>query len=246
MLFIKFAIIGLANVAVGTQSDQSTVEIETNIEKATETLEHSYVGKLFAKGLTQKILNERVDAFLSQDPSHWDDQYLTKEMMEAFVTLRSSVGETPERRNLMYRELVGSFPQTEVTDAWSQIEHADYNSGIIYQNDAILVNSSNGICYIIAQASNEGADWWDNFDFGKENILSMKRMTMEDKRCGCADERWYGCASYKSCPVYYSLGSGYDGFTKAYNAMRHRLWRQIQSVCSSSDVKLFSGYSRGG
>jgi len=258
--FLVFGMVAVAGVlgyvagnSVSTteSSGESTVSTlsQDSYSQAMTVLEGAYAdpqNEAFAQSMNRTVLNEQVDAYVA-NPAAWDDRFLTKEIMNAFVTLRSSE-DTPlqGRRLLNYQELIGSFPQSTVSSVWSQIENANYAGQVVFENDAALVKRVGSTCYIIAQETNEAGDWWDNLSTGSTAIMSSKKKTVADSSCGCKKSAWYGCAQYKSCSAYYALGNGFKGFTLTYNAMRLALWNKINSVCSSSDTKIFGGYSRGG
>mmetsp|Transcript_21952 Transcript_21952/g.39291 ORF Transcript_21952/g.39291 Transcript_21952/m.39291 type:complete len:302 (-) Transcript_21952:185-1090(-) len=194
---------------------------------------------------------------------------MTSEIMEALKTLRDNEqGQTRELRETsgsiasfrrdQYRELALSSSQTTLaTKAWSEIETTTYPNEITYESDRATVyrkadniygtsgGTSGYICWVIAEESGDVADWAANLDTGSDNIMSIKKYTYQAEACGCETYTWWWCSKYYSCSTYQEYEEGYDGFVKAYNAMRLTIYSRIQSTCGSNDRLVLAGYSRG-
>lgn len=90
-------------------------------------------------------------------------------------------------------------------------------------------------------------DWINNIDMGLDNILSIKTYEMQDSSCGCKSYSLWGlwCNEYKTCNKTRKYRYGYEGFVRAYNAMRVGIHSHMKTVCQPEDRLILTGYSRG-
>jgi len=255
-VFMLLAIVGVSigvGYAIGNSSSDSDGDSGSNDPVANAravmlSAVEDNSNEMFSQNFVNwTILNGIVDEYES-DPSAFENtNFVTTEIASALKTIRDDSKDETQRRRFRRGLLdqANNYPSW-VLDAFRFIDQKFYPDPIVEENDRATVFRSGGTCYIIAEESGDEADWADNLDLGDEDILSLSSTFGRDESCGCS-RRWFfgGCREYNQCSYSPSLGRGYQGFVKSFNAMRFRLRDDVNSNCRSGDFITFAGYSRG-
>jgi len=240
-------------VAAGPDSTVDDTASDNAVSQARDSLHGAFVDSSNpALNGTVSIsdMNLLIDEY-EANPSAWDDQFLTADIMAALKTLRDDqTGQVSARRlRSDERELIGSYDEPFVNAAWEAIEDETYSGGVAVGEDQFQVKRATiqGVsgCWVIAQETNSAADWANNINFGSEDVQSLKKYTIQDESCGCDKKTLWWCSRYKTCSTYKTLGTGFDGFIQGYNAARLQVKSLVDSRCSTSDNLIVVGYSRG-
>jgi hypothetical protein len=110
----------------------------------------------------------------------------------------------------------------------------------------VAVRRDGSTCWVIAQESINAGAWFSNLALGTAPLLALKQTQVSDAVCGCASWTLWWCSSYKSCPGYRAVGTGYKGFAEAANNLRLGVLAAMQSNCAGTTATVLAGYSRGG
>eukprot|EP00514_Thraustochytrium_sp_LLF1b_P009142 CAMPEP_0184559188 /NCGR_PEP_ID=MMETSP0199_2-20130426/46302_1 /TAXON_ID=1112570 /ORGANISM="Thraustochytrium sp., Strain LLF1b" /LENGTH=376 /DNA_ID=CAMNT_0026956473 /DNA_START=768 /DNA_END=1897 /DNA_ORIENTATION=- len=200
-------------------------------------------GNPILNNITVGELQILIEAYQA-DPAAWKDQYLSASVMESLVVYNSQGSGEDARRLGQGRSLIGDYDVELVSDVWELVELYEYNINV--DNDDFLLQVEDDRCLLIGATTDQAADWFANIDVGSDDILAVTKTNERAEECGCEQSTLWWCSRYKSCSTYRTLGSGYDGFVKAYNNARLTLTAALEEKgCSSKSQVVFGGHSRG-
>lgn len=264
-VIIALGVVGLVGiigfVAAGGNAGSESAAPPSELESAKQSLSRQLSGRSTSYPVLQNLTIGSINALLDSyesNPGEWSDRLVPESVV---LSLKAYRDEAIEQRKLVrsdrnleatsvrgaYRRQLNSLNQGSIKDAWERIENEGYSSPVQYKDDRVQVRREGSVCWVIAEETNSAGDWWNNLNFGSEDIMSLKKYNTRAESCGCEKKTLWYCSTYKYCSAYKKIGEGYDGFTITYNAMRINIWNKIKSVCGTGLSSYhFAGYSRGG
>lgn len=115
--------------------------------------------------------------------------------------------------------------------------------GSLLGQDRFKIERVDDTCWIVAEETNDVADWFNNFDVGHEPIAGAI-FTKTEKYC--TKSGWFGiCYSYGTREVS-AQDRGADAFVKAFNDAHKTIEDLFNYECKGLTKFVYAGYSRGG
>jgi hypothetical protein len=181
-------------------------------------------------------------------PSAWQDNYLSADIMSAIDAIVREQEASQAQTQRLGQPRIGSYNTALVNTAWEKVEKEQYTGALRVGSDQVAIRRDGSTCWVIAQESNDAGDWFSNLALGTAPLLAVKQSLISHESCGCAKTTLWWCSSYKSCPGYRTVGTGYKGFAEATNSLRLGVVSAMQSTCfaAGTTATVLAGFSRGG
>jgi len=216
-----------------------------------------------ALACTSHALNPQDEAIISTLRDHPElvEQLAGTNMMEGLKRHQSKPNSFSSEMNAFFahaselnhnlRRLMDESNHAPILDeAWDEIDGPyPASNTLLFNNDAggddkVKIYAKGDTCWLVARETDQLGDMWNNLDLGKE-VISSSVTSGRYNYCRCAKSNRRGsCKTRSVCSK--SLGEGFDGFVKPYNALRFQIKSYMGTYCGGLTKFVYAGYSRGG